>query len=1171
MSRSFPPGFSLAGLTGQQAAEYASSAEAFQALVGDWLKEECPVAANVYPAMGNDGEIDIYLESADPDFFRLGPYHLQLPAIVQCRYSSRGDLGSLKSGWRKTVQRLQNAAKNEWQGLYEPWAEARQYVYVVGAVFANQMVKNKLRASICETLAKLPLRGDLEVLLLDWAELRLQLSAKSRLVDRWLGLGSAGLKPHEDFLKTLVKTKCFLLSDNLPFVALDTEWQPARVFQLLCEGEACAVAFIGPGGVGKTRLLIEVANRANEAGWRVLHIQVHAGLDFELLYRDLAEEFDGRTLLVADYADQLPREFFRFIHDLQDELSSIGRSLEVVGSARPGRRLSIDGYASRWRTFEVALSVEQSRAVAGQIRARLAPTAGQLAGAEALEKLTGNRPIIALLISRELEEAAIQGRTFPEDYLPSAPELRDWMVRRFTEQALTPRDPPGPLATAESPKELVAAAAVLASTPAEMEVLESVAVDALKAGEPGYDTAVLLSGLRQMGWLEDHGEIVDTPHDLIADELLLVAMWRADHRALDERAARQILSPARRSLRVWVRIATAFDRLRALDDDIAAALHGVVSRWLFENVAVIAQSLRQAYSIDAGRSLLALSALDLWAEALLRDWLNILRPYLSRHRQSQIAPYLLAWGLQDSPLESRARVVEDALDWIERSPEKYSHGYLLPPLAQSPLAQLELQRAVRAADTWLQKNGSEAGAQYVVNAFLNRSDLTPNDDESFVKHAEVWLARYLRLHVAWFVLWISAKALRRKRHSARSSSLEQKNRIATAAVEWLREHGSSLEAGPIFEIVLRNPTISKELRTEVVDIGLKWLESGELSEHGQSVVTALLYEKCSSVEAEQACVRYALKWLSRNGDSARAQFLLKALLEKRLDDDTTLIVIGAAVRWLENNAKAVNRGFIVNRLLPLWARLESEQRRLVVQEATRLLDESVRGEHDGHLMGALDRLGQAVEEFPKLAEALGRVRALTGWREGSARAREEGKVLLQRLSGEEKVPEEEALEWVLKSGNDAAAEWSRLVEKLLTSRLSLEQEEALAEVTVQWLASPVNFRRADWSFLLQAALRKEEQLGEKQRAVVALGMQWLEDQRHFQLRGWRHVFREFASRISPESDDGRRLLDAVIEWLRRSGREQEDHFKDVWSDAMRWLRAAPEGRRRVEEIRHLRS
>ena len=130
MARLFPQTFDLRLLPGPRAKQFAKSEDAFQQLLGDALKRMAGPYAHVSPTRGRDGSIDAFLLEAAP---LEGPFeNLPLPLIVECKTHDdtlkeieRNILGQ----WAAVKKKLEANASAGWKGLFEPWLQARSYVY----------------------------------------------------------------------------------------------------------------------------------------------------------------------------------------------------------------------------------------------------------------------------------------------------------------------------------------------------------------------------------------------------------------------------------------------------------------------------------------------------------------------------------------------------------------------------------------------------------------------------------------------------------------------------------------------------------------------------------------------------------------------------------------------------------------------------------------------------------------------------------------------------------------------------------------------------------------------------------------------------------------------------------------------------------------------------------
>ena len=162
---------------------------------------------------------------------------------------------------------------------------------------------------------------DIAIDLCDWQDVRIRLSRQEHLLYRWfpnlrpIGLVELIPRVREGF-------QAYLYGDRLPYYSrkqhLDGSPTPADVaieteedlLAILASNEAVGLIATSAGGLGKSRLALEIAYLAEAQGWVVLRLS--GGFRVEALER-LRQQVrpEKPLLLLVDYVETLG-EFARF-------------------------------------------------------------------------------------------------------------------------------------------------------------------------------------------------------------------------------------------------------------------------------------------------------------------------------------------------------------------------------------------------------------------------------------------------------------------------------------------------------------------------------------------------------------------------------------------------------------------------------------------------------------------------------------------------------------------------------------------------------------------------------------------------------------------------------------------------------------------------------------------
>ncbi|MFI7504898.1 trypsin-like serine protease [Streptomyces sp. NPDC049687] len=228
---------------------------------------------------------------------------------------------------------------------------------------------------------------------------------------------SPHIRTHTDELARLRDKGSYLTRDMLRFVSPRDDSDPKRLFRRLAGLTVSAsgqeskrgVLLIGPAGAGKTRTCFEVAKAALEQRppWQVLHVARSPEVSTDDVMAVVREQAGRqRVLLIFDYLDSYDALNLEAFGEALRTDDPEGR-VACVASVRPGMlgKLRENGVGLLLDEVPLRSDREHTAEVISQIFVDVAP--GMLKtkawGAERLSEVCGQRPIIALLIARELE------------------------------------------------------------------------------------------------------------------------------------------------------------------------------------------------------------------------------------------------------------------------------------------------------------------------------------------------------------------------------------------------------------------------------------------------------------------------------------------------------------------------------------------------------------------------------------------------------------------------------------------------------------------------------------------------------------------------------------------------------------------------------------------------
>ena len=1129
--KTFPNHFSLRSLLGYRARQHPKREDAFQQLVGDGLREERPGEVSVAPTKGADGSIDAFVELGDSAARYL---RLPSPLIVECKDhdDELADVTrNVREGWAKMVQKLRRKAEQGWPDTYAPWRRAKGYLYCVSAVLPSQAARDQLQGEVEAFFSDLARRGYCaieSVRIMDWSDLRAWLDRMPRVADHWLGVGLPGLLPQEEFVRRLSGFQQYLLEEHLPFVAPEagTQTHPEVLWQRL-QGLAGTrgALLVGPGGVGKSRTLMETAKQASRADWRVLHALPG---ERSLTIDALAEEVlvgDRPTLLLLDYLDQMPNfdlEVFR--RRLLPASQARGIPIALLASARPGylRRPVAGREELLGEPLFLRPGASHRHAITQQVVGRVAPTAVGLIGLDSVRHICGGRPILALFIAFELERHARLGQltSVLEEDLRSG-DLVSWLRRRLKEDALTVPVPDSPFELAEPKPMVIAAALALAAAPQREEALVSAITTALQQVHASTPDAMarqaghLIRSLELLGWLERDGMALAPAHDVVVEEVLEEVLREQQTEVVRGDVLSIILSAGRNSPRTLGRLTTSLGRLISQEPDAVhfeRELLRAVVQWFDRHASELGRALLLVPADEASYALGAVVAGVAGGDVLTRHWEQVLQPWLDRSGLLYEARHLLYRSLK-----------------------------LLPPghLAHGALCQTALR--------WLEAHGREAEASYVLGALLSRDDLGTSAT-ACVGHAERWLETHVLRVDARYVLHVLL---------SRGDLGEAAPACIAYAVRWLDAHGQQLDATYVLEALLRREDL-KGAASECLGHAVRWLEG-----HGQSVdarfVLWALLEREDLKDAASACIGYAACWLEVHGQSTDARYVLSALLERQDLKEAASACIGYTVRWLEAHGQQLDATYILGALL---------ERQDLTKEASACIGHAerwlaVHGQSSDarYVLRALLVREDLKEEAPAC------IGYTVHWLEVHGQS-SDAQFVLRKLLEREDLKEEApacigyAMRWLEAHGQISDAQF--VLRKLLEREDLKEAASACIGHAERWLEA--HGRALDATYILGALLGRRD-LKEAAFACIGHTVHWLEV--HGQSTDAQFVLRTLLERRDLK-EEASACIGHAMRWLEAHGqgsnatyvlvallerRDLKEAASACIGHAMRWLEA----------------
>ena len=964
--RSFPERFDFAPdvWKGPRAKNFTRREDAFQRLVGSALRTELGSFVRDVPTEGADGAIDVFVEAGAPTCALL-PAVLGA-TIVECKDNDEtrsGWVDNVLAAWKKVAKKVECQAKAGWPGRYAPWERASAYVYVTSARL-TQNTRDKLTGLVETYFRRLQAEGRCRierVRVVDWSDLHELLGRHPRLADDWLGAPSSVLVGHEERESVFASDFGRYLKD-IPFVPPDSssETHPDRIFEMVAErAQEGGVLVVGPGGVGKTRLLFEVARRASVEGWRVLH-----AIEGEspLRYEQLAEELlygRGNVLVIGDYFDRLKPEIRTIKRRLLPEAAKRELRIAFLASARLRERvIETPDAETFFRVVEIRTDAGRARKILAEMEQQVAPTAVRLLGREHIDELLGEVPVIALLFLCEVERRAKEGTLDVASLRGVRPsDLEKWVRRRLHEDdLLVPVTEARRRALSIDPRS-IAAAAILAASPLSETQAHQLAVDLFErvAGLNGEnaltraDAEDRVDTLCDLGWLSVRDGQLVTCHDVVTDQMLLDVLRDGRGRLRDD-LVKVILGPAAESPRLLGRFAVSLGRLFGSLGTFEPVLQDGMTRWFEQDAAKIGPTLGTADAADAAYALRSVLSGPPWADVLPSVWDRVVEPWRQRHVEAEASwpVHVAMLGRRDLSREQAASTVQMAMVWVGKhggteeaavvlvylldrvdldddtesrattAALLWHEGHRDTEMAPSVLGMVLLKGRVatatasstaRAILDWCRGHRAGPSSGFALGVLLSRDDLGPELQPEATTTALEWLKEYEDTDEAGFVV---ASFL------ARDEALPVSvGDLVGRSLAWCESHRDALGAGFVLNAVLGRDALPAGLAAPAAQLAYQWIEGRKERPFEAGIVLASLLLS-AEISATQLDVlgRTAITWLERYGSYPQSMQLLQHLLMRMdLSHALQIRIEHAAIEWCEAHADQATMGFILGVLL----------------------------------------------------------------------------------------------------------------------------------------------------------------------------------------------------------------------------------------------------------------
>ena len=675
----------------------------------------------------------------------------------------------------------------------------------------------------------------------------------------------------------------------------------------LTQPEVTGLIITGSGGVGKTRLMLEIGRLAVDDNWLVFRVRDR--LKVESIYQLAKQiEISQRILLLVDYVET-QQDFTDFIETLNELNEDKGFHFRYIANCRTTYYASVRDAYSHQRVDLIPSdnSVEWFERYRKETVRHILRQSGLDTKNECIN-LCRDIPILAVFLSYLFS----CGRTTDLYSLVEEESFGAWLLKRIRLSFNTP----------EIGKEL---ALVIAQFPLNDTVAKRI-----------YQLyPFLFDRLANDGWIEQDqpgiSESVDdaswvTIHDVLADQLLtyyLESIPSTVEFFVSDLLDFSIQTGCLRSSLYTLQRLVGLDQINKLDwlKILGDKILELPFEWQKNRDLLIRSPL-----LSYRQKILILSDYDIiWDQIeyevdfqnqlswLTRQYLSGASEYSDDVSQATLVKWIQAAVpkidkvnlLLTSSLKLCPDLVQNAaLTWIVKHPQKFQTHYLLRAWLEVGLPREDIAPYV---EQWCNRFEEDKHFSFICQSWLDAGGETERIETALTQ----WLANHATALEASYVYksWLDAGG--------------ERERIETALTQWLDEHTMALKAQVVYQLWLDKGGERERVETALT----QWLAN-----HATALEASYVYKSWLDKGGERERVETALtQWLAHHATPLEASYVYPPWLNAGGERER---IETALTQWLANHATAIEAQFVYKSWLDMGGERERVETALIQWLAT---------------------------------------------------------------------------------------------------------------------------------------------------------------------------------------------------------------------------------------------